>query len=127
HLIVSGGRAWLVEAPRENRVRPAVDPLFRSAADEYRERVIGVILSGHLDDGAAGLAEIAAAGGTAIVQDPADALAAGMPSAARAHARVDHVVPARDVGKLIATIVTGSPNEATEPFPDARVSARDPA
>ena len=109
HMVVSRGRTWLVDGPRENRVRPAVDPLFRSAAATYGNRTIGVILSGQLDDGAAGMAEIADAGGTTIVQDPSDALASGMPSAAASQVDVDHVVAAGQIGRLIATLVDGSP------------------
>ncbi|HEY3523374.1 MAG TPA: chemotaxis protein CheB [Candidatus Limnocylindrales bacterium] len=109
HVIVSAGRLWLNDGPRENGVRPAADPLFRSAARSYGERAIGVVLSGTLDDGAAGLATIAAAGGMTIVQDPRDAAAPGMPRAALETARVDHVVPADEIGPLLATLVATQP------------------
>lgn len=111
HVIISAGRVWLNEGPRENGVRPAADPLFRSAARTFAERAIGVVLSGTLDDGAAGLAAIAAAGGTTVVQDPGDAAAAGMPRAAMETARVDHVAPAEAIGPLLASLVAGAPPE----------------
>ncbi|MFI5914384.1 chemotaxis protein CheB [Dactylosporangium sp. NPDC051541] len=84
HLLVHGGLIRLSRSAKQNRARPAVDALFRSAARWYGARAVGVVLSGVLDDGAAGLAAIAQAGGAAIVQDPLDAMYAGMPSAALA-------------------------------------------
>jgi two-component system chemotaxis response regulator CheB len=104
HLVVSGGRMWLVDGPRENRVRPAADPLFRSAAREYGPRTIGVVLSGSLDDGASGLAEIRAAGGLTVVQDPADALADGMPRASLETVDADYVEPADRLGPLLSEL-----------------------
>jgi two-component system chemotaxis response regulator CheB len=101
HLIVSNGRLALIQGPRENNVRPSVDPLFRSAADVYGAGLVGVILSGSLDDGTAGLASIAAAGGTTIVQDPHDALVAGMPRNAIDQVDVDHIAPADQIAGLI--------------------------
>jgi two-component system chemotaxis response regulator CheB len=101
HLLISDGRMRVVDGPRENRVRPAADPLFRSAAREYGDGTIGVVLSGTLDDGAAGLAEIHAAGGMTLVQDPLDALADGMPLAAIENVAVDHVATADRIGALL--------------------------
>ncbi len=101
HLIVREGYVELSHGPRENHTRPAVDPLFRSAARAYRERVIGIVLSGTLYDGSGGLMAINAYGGLAIVQDPAEALMAGMPESAMLHANIDHVLPAATIaGKL---------------------------
>ncbi len=105
HTVLAGGRMWLVDGPRENRVRPAIDPLFRSAAKEYDRRAVGVILSGTLDDGSAGLAAISAAHGVTIVQDPEDAYATGMPRSALAQVHVDHVVRAAETGPLLGRVV----------------------
>jgi two-component system, chemotaxis family, protein-glutamate methylesterase/glutaminase len=90
HLLIADGRVALSRGPRENRARPAIDPLFRSAARTYDSRVIGVILSGMLSDGTAGFAEINRNGGLTVVQDPEEALFSGMPVSALRHTRVDY-------------------------------------
>src|SRR3954468_12891678 len=102
HLTLEEGVIRVVHGPTENGYRPAVDPLFRSAARVYGPRVIGVILTGALDDGTAGLAAVKEAGGVAIVQDPDEAFASSMPRSARAFVAVDHVLPVREIGVLIA-------------------------
>lgn len=79
HMIVEGDLLRIIQGPRENLHRPAIDPLFRSAASSYGRRVIGIILSGSLDDGTAGLMLVRARGGQAIVQDPDDAMFSPMP------------------------------------------------
>lgn len=107
HLIVNPGELALSHGPRENGHRPSIDTLFRTAAATYGAQVIGVILSGTLDDGAAGLALVKEAGGTAIVQDPADAVYGGMPRAALQRTTVDHVVAVRDLPRLLADLVDG--------------------
>src|SRR4051812_48773078 len=89
HMLVEPGGLRLTKGPKENRFRPAVDPLFRSAAQVYGPAVIGVILSGNLDDGTAGLWAIKQLGGVTIVQDPRDAVYAGMPESAIRHVDVD--------------------------------------
>lgn len=106
HLIIEPGRICLTRGPRENRFRPAVDPLFRSAAQTYGPRVVGIVLSGGLDDGTAGLQTIRQLGGTAIVQDPHEAWAASMPQSALQHVRVEHVLRADEIAPLLVRLAT---------------------
>ncbi|MEV0676003.1 chemotaxis protein CheB [Actinosynnema sp. NPDC050436] len=104
HLLVTGDAVALSTGPTENGHRPAVDALFRSAARALGPRVIGVVLSGTLDDGAAGLATIVARGGAAVVQDPSDALYPGMPQSALREVGAEHVVPAAQMGEVLAKL-----------------------
>jgi len=83
-----------------------MDPLFRSAARAYGSRGIGVILTGGLTDGTAGLIRVKARGGTAVVQDPADATSTNMPNSAFANVAVDQVLPAATTGGLLARLVS---------------------
>ena len=103
HLLLddSGDRTMLRCGPPENRSRPAVDPLFRSAAVACGPRVIGVVLSGALDDGAEGLSAIRRCGGITVVQDPADAEWPDMPRHARERADAEHCYPAADLPALL--------------------------
>ena len=100
HLVLNNGQLSLSRGPRENRHRPAVDPRFRSAARVYRERVIGVILTGALDDGSAGLVAVKSRGGFAIVRDPIEAVEPGMPRSAMRSVNVDYCGPLAEVPPL---------------------------
>jgi len=118
HLIVEPGRVRATRGPKENRFRPAIDPLFRSAAQVYGPGAVGVILTGNLDDGVAGLWTLKQLGGTAIVQDPADALYASMPESALRQVRVDHCVPVAEMAPLLAAVVTESRGRGEFAVPD---------
>jgi two-component system chemotaxis response regulator CheB len=105
HLIVADGHLRLGRGPRENMARPAIDPLFRSAAIAYGSRVVGVLLSGLLNDGASGLEAIKRCGGMALVQDPADALADEMPRAGMNAVTVDLAIPSARIGDVLSDLV----------------------
>lgn len=106
HLIVEKGRLRTAKGPRENRFRPAIDPLFRSAAYSYGPGAIGVVLTGDLDDGTSGLWAIKDRGGVAIAQDPAEAHYPSMPRSAIQHVGVDHVVPVAALAPLLVTLTS---------------------
>src|SRR3954468_8984076 len=118
HLVVEPGILRVTKGPRENRFRPAIDPLFRSAAQVYGPGAIGVVLTGSLDDGTAGLWAIKQLGGCAIVQDPAGAVCATMPESALRHVRVDHCVPLVDIAPLLAAAVTETRDRGEFAVPD---------
>jgi two-component system chemotaxis response regulator CheB len=105
HLLVNDGVLRVVRGPRENGHRPAIDPLFRSAATARTTRVIGVIMSGLLDDGAAGLSCVKERGGATVVQDPEDALFPAMPLAAIEATAVDWCVPACGIARALQRLV----------------------
>jgi two-component system, chemotaxis family, protein-glutamate methylesterase/glutaminase len=109
HLTTDDGRLAVRRGPRENRFRPAVDPLFRSAAESHGERVIAIVLSGSLDDGTHGLAVVKSHGGVAIVQSEEDALVPHMPVSAANAVAVDHVIPASQMAAVVAGLV-GKPH-----------------
>jgi two-component system chemotaxis response regulator CheB len=103
-MLVQQGRVVLSHGPRENRSRPAIDPLFRSAAQAYGPRVVGVVLSGALGDGAMGLVVIAARGGITVVQDPREALFESMPRTALQYTRVDYTLPVAQIAPLLVRL-----------------------
>jgi len=105
HLMLEDGVVRVKRGPRENRHRPAIDPLFRTAARVFGPRVIGVIMSGQMDDGAAGLHVIRSRGGIAIVQDPGDSASRDMPQSALEYGNVDYVLPASEIGPLLVKLV----------------------
>ncbi|MFI9812847.1 chemotaxis protein CheB [Saccharothrix variisporea] len=115
HLIVTGGEVHLSHGPTENGHRPSVDALFRSAAVARGPAVVGVVLSGTLDDGAAGMVAITSRGGLAVVQDPEEALYSGMPNAVLRTVEVEHVLPAAKMGVVLREVVGGPVEDAGEP------------
>src|SRR5207247_7253128 len=115
HLLLKLGHVRVARGPTENSHRPAIDPLFRTAARRYGRRVIGVVLSGLLDDGTAGLLAIKGRGGLAVVQHPDDALYASMPQSALNHVAVDHTAPVVAMGPLLARLAAEPLSPAAEP------------
>lgn len=116
HMIVEDGFLRVLQGPRENLHRPAIDPLFRSAAAAYGPRVIGVILTGMLDDGTAGLMVLNASGGEAIIQDPESALFSEMPKSALEHVPKAHVAPLHDIPELLLQLIRSPlPNGGQRP------------
>jgi two-component system chemotaxis response regulator CheB len=118
HLLLEQGRIRVIRGPKENRHRPAVDPLFRSAARSYGPRVIGVILTGSLNDGTAGLLAVKRRGGIAVVQEPTDALYSSMPQSAIDYVAVDAIVPLSEIAAVLKRLVDEpAADEAAYPVP----------
>lgn len=104
HMLIKPGRILLSRGPRENNARPAIDPLFRTAARCYGPHAVGVVLSGGLDDGTVGLMQIKRDGGVAIVQDPRTAMFPSMPASAIENVGVDHVLPLEQIGPQLGRL-----------------------
>lgn len=121
HILVRDGRLLMRRGPFENRTRPAVNALFRSAAVAYGGRVIGVVLTGLLDDGTDGLIAIKAAGGLSVVQDPEDAEWPSMPRNALKRDHVDHIVPLAGMAGLLARLVREEAGPSI-PLPDEYIT-----
>jgi two-component system chemotaxis response regulator CheB len=121
HLLVHENAVRVVRGPRENGHRPAVDPLFRTAARYFGPRVIGVVLSGALDDGTAGLMALKSRGGLAVVQDPQGAFHPSMPNHAIENVDVDYVVPMNLIAAKLVELVQKpleSPENEAAPVPE---------
>ncbi len=120
HLMLDRGKIRLEHGPRENRSRPSIDALFRTASYAYGPRVIGVVLTGNLDDGSAGLADIKKRGGVAVVQDPDDAFARSMPASAIESTEVDFVLPVSEIGPRLVGLVQEGVAEKPELVTESR-------
>lgn len=116
HMLIRSSEIQLSREPRENHSRPAIDPLFRTAARAYGDRTVGIVLSGTLYDGAAGLAAIKVRGGIAIVQDPDDALFPSMPRSALNLVEADHVLPAERIGQELGRLVQQEAGNRGDPI-----------
>ncbi|RAZ83142.1 chemotaxis protein CheB [Mesorhizobium hawassense] len=123
HLLLHDGHMLLRRGPRENLARPAIDPLFRSAALSYGACVIGVLLSGSLADGTAGMRAVKAVGGLAVVQHPRDTLVPAMVESALHYVDVDHCLPAAEIGPLLARLAAEPAGETFAAPPTLRLEA----
>lgn len=119
HLLINQGYMRVVRGPQENRFRPAIDALFRSAARAYGPRVVGVVLTGYLDDGTVGLQAIKKRGGVTVVQDPEEAEYSSMPHSALRYAKVDHCLSLAEIPELLVRLVK-EPAEEEKLYPTSR-------
>jgi two-component system, chemotaxis family, protein-glutamate methylesterase/glutaminase len=117
HLLLNDGHLSLTRGPKENFARPAIDPLFRSSALAYGSRVIGVVLTGNLDDGTAGLQAIKDCGGLTVVEDPGTAFAPSMPASALEYVEIDFRVPIESMGQTLTKLVS-------QPSPQPKIPPR---
>lgn len=124
HLLVFPGLIRLGRGPRENMSRPAIDPLFRSAAAAFGGRVVGLVLTGYLNDGAAGLFAIKRRGGVALVQQPLEAEVPQMPQAALEAVDADEIVHSHDVARVLEEVVRRPAPDKAPPAPDLDLEVR---
>ncbi len=124
HMLIEQGRILVTKGARENRSRPAIDPLFRSAAVAYGNRVIGIILTGYLDDGTSGMAAIKRCGGICIAQDPNDAAYPDMPQSVIANVGADYCLPVAGMGAVLSEVLGREPPPKTEIPDDIKIEAR---
>lgn len=117
HMMIAKGKILVTKGARENRSRPAIDPLFRSAAVAYGNRVIGIILTGYLDDGTSGMMAIKRCGGVCVAQDPEDASYPDMPQSVIVNVGADYCLPIAEMGALLANLVSRELPK-NEPAPD---------
>lgn len=122
HMTLDRGKVRLEPGPRENRSRPSIDALFRSASYSYGNQVIGVVLTGNLDDGTSGLLAIKNRGGLAIVQDPEEAVAPSMPSNAIEGTNVDFILPAEQIGPRLVELAATQSSEKVQLVPNGDTS-----
>jgi two-component system chemotaxis response regulator CheB len=123
HLLIKKNKLLVTKGARENRARPGIDPLFRSASVAYGPRVIGVVLTGMLDDGTAGLIAIQKYGGITVVQSPNDAAYPAMPQSALDNLKVDHCVPISEMGELLDKLTHQLPGKTRSVPEDVRTEA----
>jgi len=124
HLLVENNQVLVKKGPKENRFRPSIDALFRSAAYTYGPRVIGVIMTGLLDDGTSGMWSVKRLGGVSVIQEPEEALYPSMPESVKENVAVDYVVPVSEMGKLFVELTqqTVEPRPALSPQEVERMS-----
>lgn len=122
HLLVGDGFVEISRGPRENRARPAIDPLFRSAARAYGARVLGIVLSGNMDDGSSGLMAIKIRGGLGVVQSAAEALCPEMPTHAKEYAHADAELPIAEIAALIAQVASERLPLHQQPAPETHMN-----
>jgi two-component system, chemotaxis family, protein-glutamate methylesterase/glutaminase len=124
HMLISKGKILISKGARENRSRPAIDPLFRSAAVAFGSKLIGVILTGYLDDGTIGLKAVKRCGGICIVQDPKDAAYPDMPQNALNNVEVDYCLPLSEIGEHLAKLVLRRPPKRVPVPKDIAIEAK---
>ena len=123
HLIVVPGHVHVTRGPKENNARPSINTLFRTAATAYGNRVVGVVLTGNLNDGTVGLWEIKRHGGLTIVQDPAEAAFPSMPLSAVENVDIDHTVSIDSIGSLLWLTANRKVEKPMETKPDISIGA----